>query len=167
MFVKGQEELMFDELGNPFYRQTTNSNGDYVDVQPEQCTLPLTKELTIQVILKREGFTTEMLKKYWFGVQTIKISIPNEKALRYYYLVFDPKAMSNVCVKIISPAMYDSFGNFNSIAWTLSLNPLKESIESDWFKRGKPKTITPLKAQNMLRTKEALCILTDSGELAE
>ena len=63
--------------------------------------------------------------------------------------------------------MYDAFGNYNSICWNLSLHPLKESVESDWFKRSKPKTITALKAQAMLRNREALTILSENGELAQ
>ena len=163
----GNEQLQFDEFGSPFYLRTISENGETEKIQPEQCASPLTKELTIKIIVKREGYTRELLKKYWHGEQIITIRIPNEKALKYHYLVFDPKCMSNVCVKILSPAMYDAFGNYNSICWSLSLNPINESIEYDWFKRGKPKTISPLKAQSMLKNREALCILTDSGELAE
>jgi hypothetical protein len=162
----GNEKLQFDELGNPYYLRNI-SNGEIEKITPEQCTLPLTKELTVKVIIRREGWNPQMQKQVWWGLQTIQINIPNEKAVKYHYLVFDAKCMSNICVKILSPAMYDRFGNYNSIAWTLSLTPLKESIESDWFKRSKPKTISLLKAQSLLRNKEALCILTDSGELAE
>ena len=163
----GQEVLKFDEFGNPYYVKTINKRSETANIQPQECTLPLMKELTIKIILKRDFYSPQGEPKKWFGLQTIKIAIPKEKPLRYYFLAYDPKCMSNVCVKVVSPEMYDSFNNYNSVAWDMSLSATRDSIEYEWIKRiGKPQTITALKAKTLLDSKEAFCIMTDQGELA-
>ena len=165
MNMIGNEKLMFDEKGMPFYRRTISKDGEFEDIQPEQCTLPLVKTLALKIILKREGYTPDMRVKIWYGIQEIRISVPNENQFKYHFLVFDPKAMSNVCVKLISPAMYDSFGNFNSFTNDFCLQPSKESIEFSWVKRiGKPKTITAQKVAYLIAQKEVLGVVTDNGQ---
>lgn len=159
------EKLMFDEKGNPFYRYRKHGHNDpnFEDRPPEQN--GLVKELSINVILKRSGYDATMREKVWFGLQELQIKIPQEKALRYHYLKFESKAMSNICVVIVSPQILDQQGNCNTIAYTFNIQPNRESQEFDWVRAiGKPKTISALKAQSLLANKQVLAVLTDQGE---
>ncbi len=162
----GQEKLRFDSEGKPYFEKTVSRDGSTEKVLPENATLPHVKELSLKVILKREGYSPQMERKVWYGLQEIRIAIPNEKQFKYYFLCYDKKAMTTPCVKVLSPAMYDSFGNFNSISWVMTLTPTKDSIEYGWVRFiGKPKTVNALQVQSLLQNKEALCIMSDNGEL--
>jgi hypothetical protein len=161
------EKLMFDEKGNPFFRVSSGLRDDktFKDVQPQDSSTPCVKELNLKIILKRSGYDPEMRPRTWYGVQDLQIKIPDEKQFRYYYLVYIPKAMSNVCVKILSSRMLDSKGNYNSVAYDMNLNPDKNSKEYDWVTRiGKAKTISAQTAQAMLDSKLIFGIFSDRGE---
>lgn len=157
---------MFDEQGNPFFRRKlTPKSVEFEDVQPENSRTPMVKKLSgLKIALKRSGYDSTMRPKTWYGLQEIEISIPQEKEFRYYFLVFLPRIMENVCVKILNPDVKDSFGNYNSIAWTMNLSPTKSSIEYGWVRYiGKPKTITYEKLQSLLQNKEIIAVLNDQG----
>ena len=165
VFIKGYEKLQFDEVGNPYFLRTVSNDGTTEKVLPENATLPCLKELNLQVVLKREGYTPDMRKKVWYGLQQIQIKIPNEREFKNYFLVYDKKAMDTVCVKVLSPSIVDSFGNYNTYAYNMSLQPQKDSVEYGWVKFvGKPKQISPLKLKFMLQNKEIIAVLTDQGE---
>lgn len=160
------EKTMFDKNGNLFFRQSSGLKGDttYRDVPPEQSSTPKLKELDLKIILKRSGYTSDMKPKTWYGIQDLKISIPDEKALKYTYLVYVKKAMSNVCVCAFDPKMHD--GVYNNIAYDFCLQPSKDSQEYGWIQRiGEPKTISSETARFMVENKEVFGVFTDSGEL--
>jgi hypothetical protein len=164
----GAEKLQFDELGNPYYLKTISKDGKTEKILPQDATPKMLKELTVNIILRRNFYSPIGEPKVWFGVQQIQITVPDERSYRYHYLVYDKKSMGNICMKIVNPFYRDSFGNYNSYAWdfTLNLKQLeRESYEFSWIKRiGKPQTITQGKAIVMLRDREAIVLLNDSGE---
>lgn len=160
------EKLMFDKEGNAFFRVTSGLRGDstFKDVTPENSSTPCFKELSLKIILKRCGYDPMMRPKTWYGLQDITVKIPNEKQFRYHYLVYVPKAMSNVCVVVFDPIKHD--GVNNKIAYDFNLQPSSNSKEFEWVKRiGKPKTVNAKMAQYMLQNKEVFGVFTDSGEL--
>jgi hypothetical protein len=160
------EKTMFDKEGNLFFRVSSGLKNDttFRDVTPEQSSTPKTKNLDLKIILKRTGFDSQMRPKVWYGLQDIHVHVPQEKALKYTYLVYIPKAMSNVCVVAFDPVKHD--GGHNNIAYDLNLQPSQNSSEFGWVKKiGKPKTISPKMAQFMVENKEVFGVFTDSGEL--
>lgn len=163
-FNIGQTKLRFDENGDPFYLRTISKDGTTEKVLPENMKIPMLKELIVKVALKRSGYSPEMEKRTWYGIQTLKISIPIEKRYRYYYLVFDPKAMSSVVVKVVIPTAIDEFSNYNSISWNFNVQPSRDSKEFDWVRKvGKVETVSSLKVQSLLQNKEILGVLSDEG----
>lgn len=163
--VVGYTKLQFDESGNPYFLRTVDKQGNIERILPEQTNPSHLKTLTIFVAVVRSGYTSDMRVKRWIGLQTVKISIPQEREFKNYYLCYDKRAMSNVCVKILSNNFVDGFGNYNTIAWNLNLHPMRESIESEWIKFvGKAKQISPQKLALMLQTHEIIAVLNDSGE---
>ena len=164
----GWERLRFDEALNPYYEKVTNAQGDTVKIQPSECTLPLLKKLTVNVILKRDFYSPTGEARVWFGVQILKIVVPNERQFRYHYLVYDSKCMSNICVKLLYPDLRDSIGNYNSVTWdfNLALRQIeRESYEFAWISKvGEPTTISREKAKMMLESKECIALLNDSGQ---
>jgi hypothetical protein len=164
----GWEKLRFDENLNPYYEKVINAQGDTVKIQPSECTLPMLKELTVNVILKRDFYSPTGEPRQWFGVQILKIVVPNERQFRFHYLCYDKKCMSNICVKLVYPDLRDSIGNYNSVAWdfALSLKQLSpEDYEFSWIQKvGEPVTISREKAKIMLESKEAIALLNDSGQ---
>jgi len=167
VFCLGEEKLRFDENFNPYFIRTISKDGKTEKIQPEQCTLPLVKELTAFVVLRREGFSPSMEKRVWYGLQQIQIKVPNEKEYRYHYICYDARAMSNVCVVILNPTLKDSCGNYNKTAWDMSLNPKKmEDASYEWeFIRfiGKAKPISAGKLAELKQNKQILAVLNDSG----
>jgi hypothetical protein len=160
------EKTMFDKDGNLFFRVSSGLKNDttFRDVAPENSTTPKIKDLDLKIILKRTGYDAQMRPKVWYGLQDIHVHVPQEKALKYTYLVYIPKAMSNVCVVVFDPVMHD--GVYNNIAYDLNLQPSQNSREFGWVKKiGQPKTISAKTARFMLENKEVFGVFTDSGEL--
>jgi hypothetical protein len=157
------EKLQFDEFGNPYFLSGLDRHHLDKKLLPEQTSIPHVKELTVQVVLVREGYTSDMRVKKWHGLVSYQIRVPPEKQFRHYYLVYDKKRMDSICVKILSPSKSPT-GNYEMFTYGLTLNPSKESMEYDWFKRiGKPKQITAQKVAQLLQDKEILAVLDDSG----
>jgi len=164
----GWEILKFDEQLNPYYLKTIDAQGNTKKISPSECTLPLLKELDVCVILKRDFYSPTGEARQWFGVQQLKIVVPDERQFRYHYLVYSPKCMANICIKLLYPDLRDSIGNYNSTCWdfNLSLKQLEqESYEFSWIQKvGEPVTISREKAKIMLESKEAIALLNDSGQ---
>jgi hypothetical protein len=165
--ILGNEKIQFDEFGNLYLLKTISKDGQTEKIQPENATLPYLKEVTVQVIWVRTGYDETMRAKKWFGIQSLKIFIPKERQFKYHYLAYDKKAMSNVCVVVFDPAIHD--GVYNRIAYDFCLQPSPtDSREVGWIKPiGKPKTITELKAKEMLQNKEVLGVFSDNGEIVK
>jgi hypothetical protein len=165
VFSIGFQKLQFDELGNPYFLRIVDAQGKTEKILPEQTNPPCLKNLTVFVAIVRSGYTPDMRVKKWIGLQEVKISIPDERELKYYYLCYDKRAMSNICVKILSNSWVDGFGNYNSITWNLNLKPSKESIEFGWVKPvGEAKEVTPQKLASMLQNREIIAVMNDDGE---
>jgi hypothetical protein len=155
--------LNFDELGEPYYLKT-NMDGKTEKILPEQTHPPIVKSLTVQVVLKRSGYSPEMKPQTWYGLQTLQISIPDEKRYRYYFLCYDKKIMDTVVVKVLDVRVKDSLGGHNSICWTFNPKPSRDSKEYDWIKRvGKVETISALKVQQLIQDRAVLGVISDDG----
>jgi outer membrane receptor for ferric coprogen and ferric-rhodotorulic acid len=160
----GNEKIQFDEFGNLFFLRTISKSGQTEKLQPENCTLPLMKELTVSVILKRTGYTHDMREKTYFGLIDLKLKIPTEKALKNHYFAYDKKAMSNVCVVVFDPNPHN--GQYSRFAYDFNPQPSLDSQEHDWVKRiGKEKALSLQKVQTLIQNNEVLAILSDNGEV--
>jgi hypothetical protein len=162
------KKIKFNEKNEPYFEYRKNGHKDTEFINQTLESNGYVKDLTVNVILKRSFYSPQGEPKVWFGLQSVKVSIPNEKSFQYYYLYYDPKAMQNVCVSIISPQLIDEFDNINSVTYNFNLQPKRESLEYEWVRLiGKPKSISKIQASAFLKSKYALCVLTDSGELAQ
>jgi hypothetical protein len=152
----GYEVLKYDESGTPYFERTVSSDGTTAKVSMEEN--GFVKSLTVDVVIKREGYTPDMQRQKWFGLQKLEFKIPNERIYRYLYLKFE-KGMTSPCLSNFDP----SLGTFCGMTERLD-------ITSDFIKKvGKAKKITEAKTKQLVQDRAVLGVFQDfeKEQLAE
>lgn len=137
--LNAEKELIFERV--------VDRNGTMQILNPEQ--VGYVKQVEITVIFTREAYNNQslLLQKGYFK-QLLTISIENSKSNRYNFLYYDPKIMSNVCLRCFSPQDYTT---------TISLSKPKEN-ESRLYEIhfGKAVRITETVARQLIISKQAI-----------
>jgi hypothetical protein len=146
--------VMFDKDGKPFFRVTLRKglkDTTFVDETLEEN--GYTKSLKVKIIIRRE-MTSErsFLRKVGFFATELHYEIPSdmrEHKMTYFY--FEPKHMTNICVK-----------NFaTKEGYAFSINPL----DRDFLKsKTKLTRITENQVRAMIQNKEVLAIFSEGSE---
>jgi hypothetical protein len=145
----GYEKLKFDSEGTPYFERTISKDGTTRNVSMEEN--GFVKSLTVDVIIRREGFSPTMERKIWLGLQKLEFKIPaRDSRYRFHYLKFE-KGMTSPCLSIFDP----SLGTFCGITERLD-------ITSEFVRKvGSAKKITPQKAKQLVQDKAVLGIFSD------
>jgi hypothetical protein len=153
---KGYETVILSEEGLPMFRRIMSDDGSITQdftVESEG----FTKELTVQLIQKREYFSERSFEnKTAIFLVTYKLKMPKDRALQYVYFYYE-HGFSNVCIR-----------NFDT-GLTTSINIMNPDNQKEYGIRqiGK-KRISITKANALIRDKLVLPdIYGDSGETGE
>ena len=129
------------------FERIVDRNGTVQILTPEM--VGYVKQVEITVIFTREAYNNQslLLQKGYFK-QVLTISIESTKANRYNFLYYDPKIMSNICLRCFSPQDYTT---------TISLSKPKEN-ESRLYeiKFGKAVRISETVARQLIISKLAI-----------
>jgi hypothetical protein len=152
----GAEKIIFDEQGLPMFRRCENRDCSTTkDYTPEE--KGYVKQLDVSVIQRKEYFSERTFEeKVAYFLITFRCNMPHDRNLKLCYFYYDPKKMSNVCVRNFAP---------NS-AITTSINVLNTESQAYYnIKQVSKKRISEGKARMLVTNREVLpCEFNDSGE---
>jgi hypothetical protein len=155
----GAEKTILDKDGNLVFRRCENDDCTVIkDYTPEQ--KGFTKDLTVKMIQRKEYFSERSFEnKTAYFVITFRCKMPHDRALKYCYFYYEPRAMGNVCIRDFNAEAYST--------QTINLfNP--ETAKYYNIKAISKKRITENQAKAMLRDREVLPQLyNDNGEIGE
>jgi hypothetical protein len=151
----GYEQLLYDSEGQPFFRRCENDTctvtRDISLTEKGYC-----KSMIVAVVVHRQGYSPDMLPMHYYGLQKIKITVPDDmREYRYTWLYFDTKRMSLPCMTDFNPKVFDVMGHPRCVTSQVSLS------DTNFCKYvGRPRKLKgKFEADALVREKVALMIV--------
>lgn len=151
----GAEKLLFDSEGKPFFRRCENDSCSLTkDISLEE--KGYCKSMIVAVVIHRRGYDPEMRPMDYYGLQKLKITVPNDlREYKYTWLYFDTKRMGHPCMTDFNPDVFDVFKRPRCVTSQVNLSD-KELCRYV----GRPRKLKgKFEADALIREKKALMIV--------
>lgn len=146
----GSQILKFNASGLPYFEELISKDGKTANRTLEEC--GYVKSLSgVKIVIKREGFSEKSFtKKVAFFLTELTYEIPQDlREFRNCYFYYEPKTMTNICVK--------SFASKEG--YCFDINPM----DRDFLKsRSKLVRVTENEVLAMLQNRQILGVFSEA-----